>query len=81
MDGQYVGYSFYRVDPAWRRLPVDERAAGKDAFGNAVLLGWVVNPPGGPEALKGICWPGYLGGVGADERPGPPGFTPRTGTN
>ncbi|MBA2461937.1 MAG: chlorite dismutase family protein [Actinobacteria bacterium] len=30
--GQYVAYTFYRVDPAWRRLPVEERAAGKDAF-------------------------------------------------
>jgi chlorite dismutase len=32
MEGQYVAYTFYRVDPAWRRLPVDERQAGKDAF-------------------------------------------------
>jgi len=32
MDGQYVAYTFYRVDPAWRRLPVEERQAGKDAF-------------------------------------------------
>ena len=32
MDGQYVAYTFYRVDPAWRRLPIDERQAGKDAF-------------------------------------------------
>jgi chlorite dismutase len=34
--GQYVGYTFYRVDPAWRRLPIDERAAGKDAFAEVV---------------------------------------------
>ena len=34
--GQYVAYSFYRVDPAWRRLPVEERAAGKDAFADVV---------------------------------------------
>jgi chlorite dismutase len=34
--GQYVAYTFYRVDPAWRRLPVDERAAGKDAFAEVV---------------------------------------------
>ncbi len=39
MEGQYVAYSFYRVDPAWRRLPVDERAAGKDAFAE-VVEGW-----------------------------------------
>jgi chlorite dismutase len=32
VDGQYVAYTFYRVDPAWRRLPVEERVAGKDAF-------------------------------------------------
>ena len=32
MDGQYVAYTFYRVDPAWRRLPVEERVACKDAF-------------------------------------------------
>jgi chlorite dismutase len=36
MDGQYVGYTFYRVDPAWRRLPVEERQAGKDAFAEVV---------------------------------------------
>ena len=34
--GQYVGYRFFRVDPAWRRLPVEERAAGKDAFAEVV---------------------------------------------
>ena len=31
-SGQYVAYTFYRVDPAWRRLPVEERQAAKDAF-------------------------------------------------
>ena len=36
MEGQYVGYGFYRVDPAWRRLPVEERAAHKDAFAEVV---------------------------------------------
>ncbi|MGH2921142.1 MAG: chlorite dismutase family protein [Gaiellaceae bacterium] len=36
MSGQYVAYRFFRVDPAWRRLPVEERAAGKDAFADAV---------------------------------------------
>ena len=34
--GQYVAYTFFRIDPAWRRLPVEERAAGKDAFAEAV---------------------------------------------
>ena len=36
MEGQYVAYTFYRVDPAWRRLPIDERAAHKDAFAEVV---------------------------------------------
>jgi chlorite dismutase len=36
MDGQYVAYTFFRVDPAWRRLPVEERAAAKDAFAEVV---------------------------------------------
>ncbi len=34
--GQYVAYTFYRVDPAWRRLPVEERAAGKEALAEVV---------------------------------------------
>jgi chlorite dismutase len=33
---QYVSYSFYKIDAAWRRLPVEERAAGKDAFAEVV---------------------------------------------
>ena len=36
MAGQYVAYTFFRVDPAWRRLPLEERAAGKDAFAEVV---------------------------------------------
>ena len=36
MSGQYVAYQFFRVDPAWRRLPVEERMAGKDAFAEVV---------------------------------------------
>jgi chlorite dismutase len=34
--GQYVAYTFFRVDPAWRRLPIEERSAGKDAFAEVV---------------------------------------------
>ena len=45
--GQYVAYTFYRVDPAWRRLPVEERAAHKDAFAE-VVEDWA----GRLEALK-----------------------------
>ena len=36
MSGQYVAYRFFKVDPAWRRVPVEERAAGKDAFTEVV---------------------------------------------
>src|SRR5471032_3439970 len=34
--GQYVAYTCFRVDPAWRRLPVEERSAAKDAFADVV---------------------------------------------
>jgi chlorite dismutase len=36
VEGQYVAYTFFRVDPAWRRLPIDERQAGKEAFADAI---------------------------------------------
>jgi chlorite dismutase len=36
VDGQYLGYRFFQVDPAWRRLPVEERVAGKEAFAEVV---------------------------------------------
>jgi chlorite dismutase len=36
VEGQYVAYTFYKLDPAWRRLPVEERAAHKDAFAEVV---------------------------------------------
>ncbi len=35
-DGQYIAYTFYRADPAWRRLPVEERNAAKDAFAEVI---------------------------------------------
>jgi chlorite dismutase len=33
---QYVAYTLYKVDAAWRRLPVEERAAGKEALADVV---------------------------------------------
>ena len=36
VSGQYVAYAFYRIDSAWRRLPVEERIAGKEAFAEVV---------------------------------------------
>ncbi len=57
MEGQYVAYTFYRADPAWRRLPVEERVAGKDAFAE-VVEDWA----GRMEALR----PYSLTGVRSD---------------
>jgi hypothetical protein len=36
--GQYVAYTFFRVDPAWGRLPVEERIGGKEAFAKVAEL-------------------------------------------
>jgi chlorite dismutase len=36
---QYVAYTLFRVDAAWRRLPIDEREAGKEAVAELVE-GW-----------------------------------------
>jgi chlorite dismutase len=36
MQGQYVAYTFFNVSPEWRRLPVEERAAGKEAFADVI---------------------------------------------
>jgi len=35
-SGQYVAYTLFKVAPAWRRLPVEERAVAKDAFAETV---------------------------------------------
>ena len=34
--GQYVSYRFFRIDPAWRRRPPEERVAHKEAFAEVV---------------------------------------------
>jgi chlorite dismutase len=36
MQGQYVAYTFYKVASEWRRLPIDERIAGKEHFAEVV---------------------------------------------
>ena len=33
---QFVNFVFYQVDPAWRRLPREERQRGKEEFCRAV---------------------------------------------
>src|SRR3954470_10575123 len=35
-EGRYVAYTFYRVRPEWRRQPVEERIAAKEAFAEVV---------------------------------------------
>ena len=50
---QYVAYTLYRVDPAWRRLPVEERAAGKDAFAE-VVEEWSARLELRPYTLVGV---------------------------
>jgi len=34
--GQYVAYTFFRVQPEWRRLPVEERHVHKETFADVV---------------------------------------------
>jgi chlorite dismutase len=36
VNGQYVAYTFYRVNPEWRRLPVEDRAEAKEAFAEVI---------------------------------------------
>jgi chlorite dismutase len=38
-SSQYIAYTLYKVDPPWRRLPVEERAAGKEALAE-VISAW-----------------------------------------
>jgi chlorite dismutase len=33
---QYVSYRYFKIAPEWRRLPVEERSAAKDAFAEVV---------------------------------------------
>ena len=36
VEGQYVAYTFFRVDPAWRRWQSTERQAHKEQFAEVV---------------------------------------------
>ncbi|MBD1370905.1 chlorite dismutase family protein [Hazenella sp. IB182357] len=33
---QFVNFTFFKVDPAWRRLPIDEQTKGKNEFAGIV---------------------------------------------
>lgn len=52
---QYVNFAFYKVDPAWRRLPEDERTKGKQEFIRAVeeYTGQVLVVPYSTVGIRG----------------------------
>ena len=54
---QYVSYSFYKVDPAWRRLPENERQAGKEEFARVVedYRGRSIVIPFSTVGIRGDC--------------------------
>ncbi|MCA1957348.1 MAG: chlorite dismutase family protein [Nitrospira sp.] len=54
---QYVNFAFYKVDPAWRRLPEEERARGKQEFIRAVeeYTGQVLVVPYSAVGIRGDC--------------------------
>ena len=54
---QYVNFAFYKLDPAWRRLPEDERAKGKQEFIRAIedYAGKVLVIPYSTVGIRGDC--------------------------
>jgi chlorite dismutase len=54
---QYVNFVFYKVDPAWRRLPEEERARGKQEFIRAVeeYTGQVLVVAYSTVGIRGDC--------------------------
>lgn len=54
---QFVNFSFHKVDPAWRRLPTDERQAGKQELIRAVeeYNGKVIVVPYTTIGIRGDC--------------------------
>jgi chlorite dismutase len=54
---QYVNFAFYKLDPAWRRLPEDERAKGKQEFIRAIedYSGKVLVIPYSTVGIRGDC--------------------------
>ncbi len=54
---QYVNFAFYKVDPAWRRLPESERTQGKQEFIRAVedYTGKVMVIPYSTVGIRGDC--------------------------
>jgi len=54
---QFVNFAFYKLDPAWRRLPEDERAKGKQEFIRAIedYSGKVLVIPYSTVGIRGDC--------------------------
>lgn len=54
---QFVNFSFHKVDPAWRRLPEEERSRGKQEFIRAVeeYQGKVMVVPYTTVGIRGDC--------------------------
>ncbi len=54
---QFVNYAFYKVDPAWRRLPDDERKAGSEEFARVVedYRGRAIVLPYSLVGIRGDC--------------------------
>ena len=51
---QFVKYSFYKVDPLWRRLPDAERQDGKREFA-AVVEEFATETFTRSYSLEGLC--------------------------
>ncbi|MDR4492987.1 MAG: chlorite dismutase family protein [Nitrospirales bacterium] len=54
---QFVNFSYYKVDPQWRRLPKAEREAGKQEFIRAAeeFNGKVITVPYTTTGIRGDC--------------------------
>jgi chlorite dismutase len=54
---QFVNFAFYKVDPLWRRLPKEERDAGKQAFIRTIeeYSGKVIVIPYTTVGIRGDC--------------------------
>jgi len=54
---QFVNFSFHQVDPLWRRLPHDQRQAGKQEFARAIeeFTGKIIIVPYTTVGIRGDC--------------------------
>src|SRR5439155_20665563 len=54
---QFINFCFFKVDPAWRRLPEEERSRGKQEFIRVVeeYAGKVIVIPYTTVGIRGDC--------------------------